>query len=97
MTHPAVGQIRSFVAEPYHSGTMKITKVEELDEVKLYPSGGHTKRYRVTGTVVEGKTRNRLFSEVSYTDLSGSEMVLYSIHERDLLDETKLLRYVYPV
>lgn len=80
-----VGEVIRFVAEPYESGTIRVTACARADE-------SHA---RVCGVVVEGQRTSRLFHAQSHRSIAG-ETVNLRVPIFSLMRE-RFAYYVYPV
>jgi hypothetical protein len=88
-----VGAEISFDCQPYDTGRGRITQIEQ-------GKGMWDGCYAITVEVIEGKTRNRLFGAVSYTDIppgSIRRMYHYRPAELEAAVNGRTLIYVYPV
>lgn len=88
-----VGREIKFDCQPYDSGRGRIVAIER-------GSGMWSECYSITVEVIEGKTRNRLFGHVSYTDIapgSTRRMYHYRLAELEEALNGRTLVYVYPV
>jgi len=94
-----IGKRLPFAFEPYHTGVADIESVRPNMINRTEAEGPWPGKYTVTFRVIEGKERNRLFQYVSYGDMAGKELVIYSASEADLdrWIERGFIRYVYPV
>jgi len=94
-----VGHVLTFSFEPYNTGTARIEAIRPNTYNRTPEEGPWPGKYSVTFRVLEGKTRNRLFQHVSFSDDAGKAITLPSVSEDELQRwvDAGHARYVYPV
>lgn len=99
MTEKFVGEVLRYQFEPYNTGTARIEAIRPNTHNRTREQGPWPGKYSVVFRVLEGKTRNRLFQHVSFSDDEGSTIELGSVSEDELQRwvDNKFARYVWPV
>ena len=99
MTEKFVGKVLTYSFEPYNTGTARIEEIRPNTHNRTPEEGPWPGKYTVTFRVLEGKTRNRLFQHVSFSDDKGKTIDLASVCECELQRwvDAGHARYVWPL